>query len=228
MARRVLYLINTIDYNPPTGDPHILYYDEDIIVANKAPGLLSVPGRGEDKKDCLLSRVSEKYPDALIVHRLDMPTSGIIVLARSAQVHKQLSQQFQQRKIAKQYIAVVHGLMENQSGEIDLPLITDWPNRPKQKVDYDSGKPSLTHFKVLELNKNESTTRVRLTPITGRSHQLRVHLLSIGHRIVGDELYGSTDQLNKGYSRLLLHANKIEFTHPTTNEVISFDCPCEF
>ena len=134
----------TIQYNPPTEQPKILYIDTDIIIVNKPPGLLSVPGRGDDKQDCLISRVQLGYPEALIIHRLDMSTSGILVLARSPEIHRIMSKKFQDREVSKQYIAVVKGLVSKEHGEIDLPLITDWPNRPKQKVDFESGKPSLT------------------------------------------------------------------------------------
>jgi len=218
----------SIIYNPPTCSPQILYIDNDIIIVNKPSGLLSVPGRGELKKDCLITRIQQDYPEALIVHRLDMPTSGIIVLARSPEIHKKLSKLFQVRKISKEYIAVVKGTMETTTGEIDLPLITDWPNRPKQMVDYENGKPSKTKFEVLSINNKNKTTRLKLTPITGRSHQLRVHLLSIGHIIVGDHLYADETVNKTTDSRLLLHASKISFCHPTTQSVISVDCPCDF
>lgn len=216
----------TIPYTPPAEDAEILYIDDDLIVVNKPTGLLSVPGRGEDKQDCLITRIQDHYPDALIVHRLDLPTSGILVLARSAETHRALSQQFQNREVSKEYTAIVSGIVEQQTGEINLPLITDWPNRPMQKVDYETGKPSQTRYEILTVNKENNTTRLRLTPITGRSHQLRVHLLSIGHVISGDGLYSDIEaQKNQ---RLLLHANKIEFVHPCTNNVLTIDCPCPF
>jgi len=218
----------SIIYNPPTCNPQILHIDNAIIIVNKPPGLLSVPGRGELKKDCLITRIQQDYPEALIVHRLDMPTSGILVLARSTEVHKKLSKLFQDRKVSKEYIAVVIGIMESTAGEIDLPLITDWPNRPKQMVDYENGKPSKTKFEVILINKDDNTSRLKLTPITGRSHQLRVHLLSIGHRIVGDHLYADEASSEKLDSRLLLHASTISFVHPTTQSEISVNCPCDF
>jgi len=218
----------SIIYNPPICNPQILHIDNDIIVVNKPSGLLSVPGRGELKKDCLITRIQQNYPEALIVHRLDMPTSGILVLARSPEIHKKLSKLFQDRKVSKEYIAVVIGVMESTAGEIDLPLITDWPNRPKQMVDYENGKPSKTKFEVLLINNDDNTSRLKLTPITGRSHQLRVHLLSIGHRIVGDHLYADEASSEETDSRLLLHASKISFIHPTTQSDISVDCPCDF
>ncbi len=220
-------MLASIPYDPPCCETEILFIDDHLIIVNKASGLLSVPGRGEDKKDCLISRVQKKYPEALIVHRLDMPTSGILVLARSASVHKQLSKQFQNREVAKQYIAVVNGILKVTAGEIDLPLITDWPNRPKQKVDYETGKPSLTRYEVLSVNLKDNTSRIALFPVTGRSHQLRVHLLSIGHIIIGDKLYES-NKPNSNSPRLLLHASQIAFKHPVTEKQLTIECPCDF
>ena len=216
----------TIQYTPPPDQPEILYVDDDLIVVNKPSGLLSVPGRGDDKQDCLITRIQATYPEALIVHRLDMPTSGILLLARSPEIHRELSQQFQNRQVAKEYIAIVSGIVSEQTGEIDLPLITDWPNRPMQKVDYETGKPSLTRYEVLHTNQESVTTRLRLIPVTGRSHQLRVHLLSIGHIIIGDGLYSDVEAAKN--QRLLLHANKIEFVHPCTNTTLAIECSCPF
>jgi len=216
----------TITYTPPLDTPKVLYTDNEIIIVNKPAGLLSVPGRGEDKQDCLISRIQKRYPEALIVHRLDMPTSGILILARNNQTHRQLSKQFQERQIAKEYIAVVRGIVKEQQGEINLPLITDWPNRPKQKIDHESGKPSLTQYEILSINTKEQTTKLKLTPITGRSHQLRVHLLSIGHIIIGDGLYSEVEA--KKETRLHLHATKITFPQPVTQEKLTFECDCPF
>ncbi len=206
-------------YSPPLDKPEIIHIDDSVIVVNKPAGLLSVPGRGADKQDCLISRIQASYPEALIVHRLDMPTSGILILARSPQIHRQLSKQFEQRKIAKEYIAVVQGIVKNNNGEINLPLITDWPNRPMQKVDYEQGKSSLTRYEILSTNCKEQTTRLKLTPVTGRSHQLRVHLLSIGHIISGDALYSKAEA--DKHIRLHLHASKIIFLHPATNKILT-------
>lgn len=216
----------TITYSPPSDNPEILYLDDDVIVVNKPPGLLSVPGRGEDKQDCLISRLQTRYPEALIVHRLDMPTSGILILARNPEAHRQLGKQFEARNIKKEYTAVVQGVVKNRYGEINLPLITDWPNRPKQKVDHDNGKPSLTHYEVLSVNTQQQSSRLKLTPITGRSHQLRVHLLSIGHIITGDALYSEIEASKN--IRLHLHANKIVFSHPSTAETLTIDSDCPF
>ncbi|HZX30528.1 MAG TPA: RluA family pseudouridine synthase [Rhodocyclaceae bacterium] len=208
-------------YSPP---PHlglaIVHQEETFLVLDKPSGLLSVPGRGEDKQDCLASRVQAEFPDALIVHRLDMETSGLLVMARGEEAHRRLSRLFRERQVDKRYIAVVAGRLATMAGEVNLPLITDWPNRPRQKVDFDIGKPSLTRFRVLGYAGD--TTRVELEPVTGRSHQLRVHMQSLGHPILGDPLYGEAG------ARLLLHATRIAFPHPFTGEPMAFDWEPEF
>ena len=215
-------------YNPPPDNGlDLIYQDESILILNKPSGLLSVPGRGEDKSDCLATRAVVEYPDALIVHRLDMATSGLMVLARGKQIHRQLSILFQEKMVSKRYLAVVNGIVEPLTGEIDLPLITDWPNRPRQKVDYDVGKPSLTLFRVVAHNQSETSSRVELEPKTGRSHQLRVHMLSIGHPILGDELYASCDAVAKS-ERLLLHATSLSFVHPVTHKLLIFESKAPF
>lgn len=193
----------------------IVYADEAIVVIDKPAGLLSVPGRGAGKQDCALSRLHDTYSDALIVHRLDMATSGLMVLARNVNAHRNLSGQFARREVNKKYIAIVHGIIDTDEGEINAPLITDWPNRPKQMVDFDIGKPSQTKFKVL--SHDAKTTRVELVPMTGRTHQLRVHMLWLGHPICGDALY-CTDE----HPRLLLHAQKLEFAHPLKGNKMAF------
>ena len=162
----------------------LLHADDACIVALKPAGLLSVPGRGADKADCLIVRVQALYPNASIVHRLDQATSGLMVLARGKARESTLSKQFQQRQVAKHYIAVASGLMQDESGEITLPLIADWPNRPLQKVDLETGKPSHTSYEVLARDELTQTTRVKLTPHTGRSHQLRVHLMNLGLSLI--------------------------------------------
>ncbi len=216
------------DYQPPADQGlSILYCDDVLLVVDKPSGLLSVPGRGAEKRDCLVSRLQVEYADALIVHRLDMETSGVMVLARSKAVHRQLSLLFQQREVQKRYIAVVDGRIPDASGLIDLPLICDWPNRPRQIVDHDQGKPSRTRFKVLWRNVEESTTRVELEPETGRSHQLRVHLQSLGYPILGDRLYANKRQQSKA-PRLLLHALSLGFVHPLTAEPLRFVCDAPF
>lgn len=216
------------DYQPPVDEGlAVLYHDDSLLVVSKASGLLSVPGRGENKQDCLLSRVKAEYSDALIVHRLDMETSGVMVLARNKDIHRKLSSLFEQREVQKRYIAVVDGRIKNAAGKIDLPLICDWPNRPRQIVDHDQGKPSVTRYKALSRNIEENTTRVELEPETGRSHQLRVHLQSIGHPILGDRLYANKQQQEKA-PRLLLHALSLSFAHPITSEPLRFICEPPF
>lgn len=203
-----------------------IYQDDYLLILDKASGLLSVPGRGADKQDSLALRVQMKFPDALIVHRLDMATSGLMVMARGKQVHRQLSILFQQRKVQKCYTAVVSGYLKNAEGEIDLPLIADWPNRPRQKVDFETGKPCLTRYTALRQNQDH-TTRIELQPVTGRTHQLRVHMHAIGHSILGDGLYANEDIKNQS-PRLLLHANTLRFEHPATGELLTFCCKPPF
>ena len=207
--------------------PEIVFADDALIVANKPAGLLAVPGRGEDKQDCLAARVQALYADALIVHRLDMATSGLLVLARGAQAHRSLSIAFAQRRVHKRYVAVVAGLVEAAEGRIDMPLICDWPNRPRQKVDHAIGKPSLTLYRVLQKDRQQHTTRVELEPVTGRSHQLRVHLAELGHAIVGDALYASAE-VQAMAPRLLLHASLLELPHPASGESMRFESPAPF
>ena len=217
-----------ITYNPPAHTSLELHYQDDyLIILNKPAGLLSVPGRGEEKQDCLISRVQKEFPDALIVHRLDMSTSGLMVIAQGKEVERNLSILFQQRKIVKKYIAIVEGKVSANSGEVDLPLMTDWPNRPKQKVDFENGKPSQTRYTVLSYDKKNNTTRLELIPLTGRTHQLRVHMQSINHAILGDELYASKEVVEKA-PRLLLHACYLSFLHPVTNELIESNSEPEF
>ncbi len=202
----------------------VLYADAAMLVLDKPAGLLSVPGRGEDKQDCLSARAQRLYPDALVVHRLDMATSGVMILARSPAVQRTLNQAFASRTVTKRYIAVVDGHLAPPPeawGVIDLPIIVDWPNRPRRIVDHQLGKPSVTRWRVLSHNDPDATTRVELEPVTGRSHQLRVHLLAIGHAIVGDTLYGSP-RVQAMADRLLLHAHTLELHHPVTTEPMRF------
>lgn len=213
---------STFPYTAPPHRPlHYLHADAALLVVDKPAGLLSVPGRGADKADCLVARVQVDYPEARIVHRLDMETSGIMVLARDADTHRALSIQFAQRQVSKRYVAVVDGHLAAENGSIDLPLITDWPNRPRQKVDFALGKPSLTHYQLLAYDVAEDASRVALEPETGRSHQLRVHLLAIGHPILGDALYASPPVQRKA-RRLLLHAEFLAFRHPQTRIAMEF------
>jgi len=207
-----------------------LYADDTLLVLDKPSGLLAVPGRGTDKQDCLSARVQARYPDALIVHRLDMATSGLMVMARGASAQRALSQAFAAREVNKRYIAVVFGRLEAPLegwGIIDLPIIVDWPNRPLRIVDHQLGKPSLTRWRVLGYEENGTSTRVELEPITGRSHQLRVHLRELGHPILGDALYAPPD-VQAQASRLLLHAGSLDFVHPVTGEWLMFECPVPF
>ncbi len=203
----------------------ILHVDDDIIVVNKPSGMLSVPGRGPDKQECLVSHIQTRYPEALIVHRLDMDTSGLMVLARSKEAHRHLSRQFQERQTQKSYAAVCIGKPSQQSGKICLPMRCDWERRPLQMVDFVHGKYAETHWQRLE--QYPQCFFVQLTPITGRSHQLRLHMKSLGHPILGDNLYADPISLNLS-ERLMLHAQALSFTHPTSQAWLDFTCPAEF
>ncbi len=222
-------------------DFDLIYEDSALLVFNKPSGLLSVPGKGPEKADCLRTRVQQVYPEALTVHRLDMSTSGILLMARSAALHRTLSIAFQDREVKKRYIAVVDGRIRTDAEQdneqfgddpttwrlIDLPIATDWVNRPLQKIDPIEGKPSQTRYKVLSFDATSNSTRVELAPVTGRTHQLRVHLQSIGHPILGDHLYASPETMAKS-ARLLLHANQLSFTHPITGEPLDLHCEAPF
>lgn len=197
----------------------MLFSDEHLVVVSKPTLLLSVPGRGVDKQDCVVSRLARDYPGIREVHRLDWETSGLMLLARQKSAHRELSRQFQEREVEKSYTAVVSGVPADECGEIDLPLCCDWPNRPRQMVDRDLGKPSLTRWELLSDEGNHS--RLKLIPVTGRSHQLRVHLMSIGHPILGDRLYADTQALAMA-ERLLLHATTLAFTHPVSGQDMCF------
>ena len=197
----------------------IVTIDDPFIVANKPSGLLSVPGRGPDKADCLSARVQAEFPEALVVHRLDMETSGLMVFARNLDAQRALNRAFEQRLVEKYYVAIVTGTVDSDQGTINLPLICDWPNRPRQVVDHAIGKPSTTHYVVLARDETLMQTRVGLTPITGRSHQLRVHMASLSHAIIGDSLY-SVNPPPDG-QRLLLHAAKLGFPHPLSGEPVN-------
>jgi tRNA pseudouridine32 synthase/23S rRNA pseudouridine746 synthase len=182
-----------------------------------------VPGKGEDKQDCLSGRVQQVYEDARVVHRLDMATSGLLVMARGASAQRSMNDAFASRRIHKRYVAVVDGLLAPPAaawGVIDLPILQDWPNRPRRIID-PQGKPSITHWRVLQHNPTEQTTRVELEPVTGRSHQLRVHLQALQHAIVGDALYGTQASLAKA-GRLLLHATRLELAHPVSGQAMVF------
>ncbi|WP_447746142.1 RluA family pseudouridine synthase [Variovorax boronicumulans] len=208
--------------------PDLLPVHEDahLLVLDKPAGLLCVPGRGEDKQDCLSARAQRQWPDALIVHRLDMGTSGLVVMARGLEMQRALSAAFADREVHKRYEAVVDGVMPQRDdwSLIDAPLMADWPRRPLQKID-PAGKPSLTRWRALSSVSppgDPAATHVLLEPLTGRSHQLRVHLLSIGHPILGDALYGDA-ALQARAPRLLLHARELGFVHPATREPLHFE-----
>jgi tRNA pseudouridine32 synthase/23S rRNA pseudouridine746 synthase len=205
---------------PPDTGLAVIHVDDDLLVVDKPAGLLSVPGRGADKADCLVARVQAEYPGTLAVHRLDMDTSGLLILARSAAIHSQLSRQFRERQVEKRYVAVLAGQLADEAGEVELPLICDWPNRPRQKVDFEIGKPSLTRFRVIARDPVADTTRVELEPVTGRSHQLRVHMAALGHPILGDDLYGGAACGRA--DRLLLHAMDLGLFHPSTVAFMQF------
>ena len=214
-------------YNPPR-DPWllILYQDEHIMVVNKPSGLLSVPGRAPENKDSIMTRIQADFPTAESVHRLDMATSGVIVVALTKAAERELKRQFREREPKKSYVARVWGHLALDEGLIDLPLICDWPNRPKQKVCYETGKSSQTQYQVLSRD-TDGSTRVKLSPITGRSHQLRVHMLAIGHPILGDGFYAPAEAKAMA-SRLQLHAQELCITHPEFGTVMHFTCEPEF
>lgn len=206
-------------YNPPELSVDILYHDRNIVVVNKPSGLLSVPGKGELLKDCLISRLQKVFPDALLVHRLDLETSGVMLFALTPYAQRHLGLQFEKRQVKKTYIANVWGNVENKTGEIEAPIIVDWPNRPRQKICWETGKSAFTKWRVLR--KNKLSTRLRLMPTTGRSHQLRVHMLSIGHVILGDKLYAKGEPLEAS-ERLQLHSESIKIRHPEGGKGIVF------
>ena len=206
------------EYAPPDDPVEFLHDDSDILAVNKPPGLLSVPGRGAHLADCLFSRIRKVFPHALLVHRLDRDTSGVMVFALTAHAQRHLSAQFEARTARKSYVARLDGLLEPASGIIDLPLIVDWPNRPRQKICHETGKAALTEWRVLR--HEGDTTRVRLLPKTGRSHQLRVHMQALGHAILGDPLYATGAALE--YPRMMLHAEELRIKHPNSGKSLKF------
>ncbi len=205
--------------------PRIAFADAHLVVADKPAGLLAVPGRGEAGQDNLVSRLLPRWPTLRVVHRLDQATSGLVVMALSAEAQRALSMAFEARAVHKQYRAVVSGAVAAGEGVITAPLIVDWPNRPRQKIDPLAGKPSLTRWWRMDANATHSL--LRLEPVTGRSHQLRVHLLSLGHPIVGDTLY-HPDPAEAAAPRMLLHAAVLAFAHPVTGEPLRFESPAPF
>lgn len=206
-----------------------VYTDDAMVVVNKPSGLLSVPGRGPDKQDCVSSRVQQLFPDALIVHRLDMATSGLMLMARGLYAQQTINHAFTQRQIHKRYTAEVAGVLRVSDTwqEINLPIAADWPRRPLRIIDPVHGKPSLTRWRCVQSDPERAVSRLELEPITGRSHQLRVHLQALGHPIVGDALYAPshTQVLS---TRLHLHATVLQLTHPTHGNMVTFNAPPEF
>lgn len=203
----------------------VVYSDDALVVVNKPTLLLSVPGRGPDKQDSVVTRLARDYPWIREVHRLDWETSGLMLLARTQEDHRELSRQFREREVAKRYSAVVHGELGEEEGEVALSLRADWPNRPRQVVDQQGGKPSLTRWRRCAVA--HGCSRVSLTPVTGRTHQLRVHMQALGHPILGDRLYAHQAALTAS-SRLLLHATWLSFSHPRSGELLEFEAKAPF
>jgi tRNA pseudouridine32 synthase / 23S rRNA pseudouridine746 synthase len=212
---------------PPEDGFEVLHEDPHLLVVNKGCGLLTVPGIGPEKADCLIARLQHRWPGARVVHRLDRDTSGVLVVARDAATHRALSMQFEARQTAKEYEALAAGHPPRDSGEIDLPIRKDLVNTPLQIVDFAHGRPSVTRWRVLERLTGPDRTRFRLEPVTGRSHQLRVHLKAIGHPILGDELY-APPEVHAMAPRLCLHASRLEFAHPATGQRVAFGCGAGF
>jgi tRNA pseudouridine32 synthase/23S rRNA pseudouridine746 synthase len=198
------------EYNPPQDPLVILHEDAEVLLVDKPSGLLSVPGKGEHLADCLIARVQAVFPDALLVHRLDRDTSGVMIFAMTPYAQRHLGLQFEKRMTRKTYVARVWGKPAEKSGTVDLPLIVDWPNRPLQMVCHKTGKPAQTDWKVIK--SDGETSRLRLFPKTGRSHQLRVHMLALGHPILGDPFYATGPA--RDFPRLMLHSEELRFNHP--------------
>ncbi len=207
----------------------VVFEDADLLVLNKPAGLLCVPGRGEDKQDCLSARVQQYAPDALVVHRLDMATSGLVVMARGLFAQRALNDAFAQRAVQKRYMALVHGdcSAQTQWQTIHLPISVDWPNRPLRVIDHTLGKPSITRWRCLSYDPTTQTSRVEMEPLTGRTHQLRVHLLAIGHPMLGDALYAPA-AVQAMQNRLTLHASELGFAHPVDGRAMHWNSPPPF
>lgn len=214
----------TDTYNPPNDPLDIVHEDHEVLVVSKPSGLLSVPGKGEHLADCLIARIQSVFPHALLIHRLDRDTSGVMVFALTPHAQRHLGLQFEKRQTKKTYIARVAGRVAEKTGSIDLPLIVDWPNRPKQMVDHENGKPALTEWRLLKATDAES--RLRLFPKTGRSHQLRVHCMEIGHPILGDPFYASGPA--RAHPRLMLHSESLRFRHPDGGRTMNFTVKSPF
>jgi tRNA pseudouridine32 synthase/23S rRNA pseudouridine746 synthase len=231
--------VHHLTYNPPCNSGlDLVYCDDSLLIVNKPAGLLSVPGRGADKADNLTTRVQNEFSGSFSVHRLDMGTSGLLVFARSKDMHRRLSLLFREHRVNKRYVAVVEGHVEIATGEVDLPLVSDWPNRPRQKVDFTTGKPSLTRYRLQEhmqitipssVHHDKycfAASRVELEPVTGRTHQLRVHMAALGHPVVGDGLYG--EGVCRLAGRMLLHSRLLIFPHPLSGKQLTLACESPF
>lgn len=212
------------DYAPPDDPLDVIHADHEILIVNKPSGLLSVPGKGPHLADCLIGRVQVAFPQALLIHRLDRDTSGVMVFALTRHAQRHIGLQFEKRMTKKTYVARVWGTLEPKKGTVDLPLIVDWENRPLQKVCHETGKSAQTDWRVLRSEARES--RVRLMPKTGRSHQLRVHMLSLGHPILGDPFYAQGEA--RQYERLMLHSEELRLRHPDGGEGVKFRAKAPF
>ena len=211
-------------YAPPQDPLRILHHDQHVLLIDKPSGLLTVPGKGEELRDCLITRAQAVFPDALLVHRLDRDTSGVVVFALTRAAQRNLNLQFEERRTRKVYLARLWGRLAEKAGMVDLPITVDWPNRPLQHVNHETGRPAQTEWRVVKYE--EYTTRVRLMPLTGRSHQLRVHMQAIGHPILGDPFYATGPA--RAFPRLMLHAETLRFNDPGTGKGVSFSAPCPF
>jgi tRNA pseudouridine32 synthase/23S rRNA pseudouridine746 synthase len=205
----------------------VVHVDAALLVVEKPSGLLAVPGRGPERADCLWSRVRDVHADARIVHRLDQATSGLMLFARSAHAHRRLARAFERREVEKRYVAVVDGCVAADSGTVELPLAPDWPRRPRQRIDLLEGRTAVTHWKVLARADDGRSTRLELAPLSGRTHQLRVHLQALGHPILGDPLYASPDAQVRA-PRLLLHASALALAHPFESRKLAFESDVPF
>ena len=211
-------------YFPPMDPLDVVHLDHEILVVNKPSGLLSVPGRGALLADCLITRIQSEYPTALLVHRLDRDTSGVMVFALSPNAQRHLGLQFEKRQTKKTYVARVWGQIKADTGTVDLPIIVDWPNRPKQMICHETGRAAVTDWQVI--NRDRGETRVKLSPKTGRSHQLRIHMLALGHPILGDPFYGTPD--SQEATRLMLHSHRLRLRHPDGGEMMDFRAKLPF
>ncbi|MDH3264260.1 MAG: RluA family pseudouridine synthase [Paracoccaceae bacterium] len=212
-------------YTPPDTPLEVIHRDHELLVVMKPSGLLSVPGKGEHLADCLLFRIQAAFPEALLVHRLDRDTSGVMVFALTPAAQRHLGLQFERRHVRKTYVARVWGHVQDDTGTVDLPLAVDWPNRPRQKVDHEQGRAAQTDWRVVR-READGTTRLRLYPHTGRSHQLRVHMATLGHPILGDALYA--EGAARDFPRLMLHAESLRLRHPDGGKGMTFSAKCPF